>query len=424
MVDLLLVALLGFLGSFGHCVGMCGPITIAFSLAGQPQTARSWQHQLWFHLLLNIGRIVSYALVGAAIGGIASALIAGGQLAGIGSELRRGVALVTGSLLIWLGLLHVAPGLVPKLSLLPPALRARLHDRLSAAMLLVSSQSRWWTPALLGAAWGLMPCGFLYTAQFKAAETGSLWRGGATLLAFGLGTLPMMVGIGASVGLVSADRRSQLFRLGGWVTLAIGVMILLRTGDTMTDYTGHAALLSLMLALIARPISRLWAGPLRYRRALGVAAFGLAIAHTAHMAEHTWGWNPRAILFMLPQHQWGIAAGAIALLLMLPAALTSFDAAQKRLGRLWRSLHRLTVLALVLGTGHCVLVGSHYLGQVRLSGVNWGLTAGLCMAVVGVLAVRSRWVWTWLSLEHLYATPPAPRSHPVQPRSDELSRKW
>jgi len=67
--------------------------------------------------------------------------------------------------------------------------------------------------------WGLIPCGFLYA--IKAAETGNLWRD-AAVLAFGLGTLPTMLGVGVSTSLVSADRRSQLFRLGGWITSPLG----------------------------------------------------------------------------------------------------------------------------------------------------------------------------------------------------------
>jgi hypothetical protein len=157
-----------------------------------------------------------------------------------------------------------------------------------------------------------MPCGFLYAAQIKAAETGNLWMGVATMLAFGVGTLPMMLGVGISASRLSADRRSQLFRLGGWITLTIGVLTLLRSGNTMVDYTGHGALLFLILALIARPISHFWAQPLRYRRALGVGAFVLALAHTAHMVEHTLNWNLSAFSFMLPAHQIGMGAGIAA----------------------------------------------------------------------------------------------------------------
>ncbi len=75
--------------------------------------------------------------------------------------------------------------------------------------------------------------------------------------------------------------------MGGWVTLTIGILTLLRT-DAMVDYTGHAAVLCLMLALLARPVSRFWQFPLRYRRVLGVGAYVLSLAHTGHMLDHTY----------------------------------------------------------------------------------------------------------------------------------------
>ena len=99
---------LGFLGSFGHCVGMCGPLTVAFSLSGQ-QDKPKWQQQVYFHTLLNLGRIISYVLVGAAIGAIGSIAIASGQMAGIGSEVRRWLATLTGIMLILFGLAQINP---------------------------------------------------------------------------------------------------------------------------------------------------------------------------------------------------------------------------------------------------------------------------------------------------------------------------
>lgn len=396
MLDVLLIAALGFLGSFGHCVGMCGPLTVAFSLS-QPQADKpNWKQQLCFHGLLNLGRIASYALVGAGIGAVGSALVAGGQLAGIDSPLRRGISIFTGILLIWMGLAQIAPNGLPKLPFIHPLLQAGLHQRLSNAMMRLSLRSHWWTPALLGMTWGLIPCGFLYTAQVKAAETGAIWSGAVTMLAFGLGTLPSMLGVGVSSSLLSADRRSQLFRLGGWLTLTIGVLTLLRSSE-MVDFTGHAALLCLMLALVARPISRLWPQPLQYRRALGVGAFVLSVAHTLHTLDHTFAWNLQALPFMLPIHQAAIWLGMAALLLMTPAALTSFDWMVKRLGKYWRLLHLLTVPALVLAAVHTILIGSTYLGNLEWTPLQKLWSALLGIAVLGVLLVRSRWVWSLLS---------------------------
>ncbi|MDZ8051735.1 MAG: sulfite exporter TauE/SafE family protein [Aulosira sp. ZfuVER01] len=404
MLDLSLITILGFLGSFGHCFGMCGPLTMAFSLSHQQETP-DWRQQLKFHILLNLGRMLSYTLVGAGIGALGSVLIEGGQLAGIGSELRRWIAIITGLMLIWFGLGQLKPDLLPQIPVLHPLLQGKLHNRLSAGMVNLSLQTRWWTPALLGMTWGLMPCGFLYAAQIKAAETGNLWMGAATMLAFSLGTLPMMLGAGISASLVSQDKRSQLFRLGGWVTLTIGTITLLRTGDTMVDYTGHAALICLILALIARPISGIWASPLRYRRALGVGAFVLSVAHTVHMIEHSLQWNFVAFWFLPPDFQWGMAAGVVALVLMTPAASTSFDFWQKYLGKRWRQIHLLSVPALLLSVIHAVLIGSHYLGSLQSNGGNKLAAALLGFFTLCVLLVRSRCFWTRLSIAKFYVPP-------------------
>ncbi|MDX2243869.1 MAG: sulfite exporter TauE/SafE family protein [Leptolyngbyaceae cyanobacterium bins.302] len=400
MIDLLLMAALGFLGSFGHCVGMCGPIATAFSLSLHPAPAASWQRQVCFHGLLNLGRIVSYALVGAGIGAVSSVLVAGGYLAGVGSGLRQAIAILTGLLLIWFGLVQIRPEILPKLPILHPLTQG--HQHLSKVMMRLSTTSSWWTPALLGMLWGLIPCGFLYVAQLKAAETSDPWQGSAIMLAFGLGTLPTMLGVGVSAGMLSRDRRSQLYRLGGWLTLTIGILTLLRSGD-MVDFTGYAALLCLMLALIARPISRLWSPLLQYRRALGVGAFVLALAHMAHML--TMGWNPAALPFLLPHLQVGGWAGIAAIGLMLPLVLTSSDRAQKHLNQRWRQLHLLSVPVYVLAVVHTILLGSRYLGSFDGSAKNWWMAGGMGAIALLTLLIRRQWFWSLFSLERFYASP-------------------
>lgn len=419
MLELGLVAALGFLGSFGHCVGMCGPIAVAFSLADatsvDDQASPPGWHQRWhhirFHLLLNGGRLCSYVVVGAAVGGLGSVLVAGGQIAGVGSLLRRSIALLTGTLLIALGLRQVAPQLLPTLPLIHP-LQGQWHTQLHQAMAQAARQRRWWTPGLLGLAWGLIPCGFLYAAQIKAAETSALLPGAATMMAFGLGTLPVMMGVGVSSAWFSRDRTSQLFQLGGWITLLIGVLTLLRTGDLMVDYTGHLSILCLGLALVARPLSQVWPYLLKVRRLLGVGSFVLAVAHSVHMLEHSWGWNLAAVRFMLPQHQWGMVAGGMGLLLMVPLTLTSTDPAQRWLGRHWRSLHLLSIPAIILGCLHCTLAGSTYLGSLQWQGWPLVHTLALGSSLVLILAVRSPHVWRCLGVEKWYVPSQRSRRQP------------
>ncbi|MEL7328361.1 MAG: sulfite exporter TauE/SafE family protein [Cyanobacteria bacterium J06559_1] len=409
-LDLWLTAAIGFLGSFGHCVGMCGPLSAAFALsmsssnqAAEDKEKARWQTQLTFHLLLNLGRLLSYALVGAAIGAIGSVLLAGGQMAGVGSVLRRSISMAMGVLLIWFGFTQARPGFLPALPFVTPA--KALHERVSKTMAQVSGQQSVLTPLVLGLLWGLIPCGFLYTGQLRAVATGS-WAGGLSVMAaFGLGTLPAMVGMGMVTAVLSQDRRSQLFRLGGWITIVIGVLLLVRTGDTMSDYSGHGAIFCLMAALIARPVSRLWPALLRYRRVLGVGAFALSSLHILHMFSHTWKWKWQAVQFMLPAHQFGVVMGAIAFFLMLPAALTSFDRAQRNLGARWRKLHLLSVPAMVLAAVHTVITGSHYWGALARTWQNQASVISLAIAVSTVLGLRSAHTWALFSQQQNYAIP-------------------
>jgi hypothetical protein len=173
----------------------------------------------------------------------------------------------------------------------------------------------------------------------------------------------------------------------------------------MVDYSGHGALACLILALIARPISRLWASPLRYRRGLGVGAFVMAVVHTTHMIEHSLQWQFAALFFLPPDFQWGMAAGAVALVLITPAAFTSFESLQKYLGQRWRQIHLLSIPALLLSAIHTVLIGSHYLGSLELT---WGnKLAVVIMGIVtfGVLLIRSRLFWSKLNMEKFYVPP-------------------
>lgn len=90
---------------------------------------------------------------------------------------------------------------------------------------------------------------------------------------------------------------------------------------------------------------------------------------------------------------------------MLPAVLTSFDRAQRVLGKRWRQLHLLGVPAFLLAALHTVLIGSHYLGQLQGTGGNQLRAVAIGVIVLAVLCVRSRWVWSLFSLGKFYASP-------------------
>ncbi|MEM1368325.1 MAG: sulfite exporter TauE/SafE family protein [Cyanobacteria bacterium P01_H01_bin.15] len=401
--ELLLVFGLGFLGSFGHCVGMCGPLAIAFSLSGQRDPTQP--APLTFHLLLNLGRLISYGLVGLFIGGVGSVLVASGQFAGVGSQLRQSISILTGTLLIWLGLVQIAPNFLPRLPLLNAGLGQRLTHQFQSAIANLPPTFAGVMPLCVGLGWGVIPCGFLYSAQLTAASTSNGLAGALTMVSFGLGTFPSMVGVGFLSMHLSRDRKSQLFRLGGWLTLIIGVLTLLRSGEGHSDYTGYGSLVALILALVARPLHRLYPALLSYRRAFGVGAFMLAFVHVLAIVAHSWSWNLQAFNFLLAQHQQGIKSGAFALLLMLPLTLTSFNRAQKVLGAHWRTLHLLSLPTLMAIGLHCLLTSDRYLGQLSLTFTNYAWTVGLALVIASVFLIRARWIWRCFNLEKYYVPP-------------------
>jgi len=79
-----------------------------------------------------------------------------------------------------------------------------------------------------GLALGLLPCGLSWTVFLGAAGTGSLPEGLLLALAFGLGTTPALVAIGAAGSAIAARTRGLLVRAGGVVVALLGVLFVLR----------------------------------------------------------------------------------------------------------------------------------------------------------------------------------------------------
>lgn len=177
----------GLLGST-HCLGMCGGITtalggMAFGAASRP----------WLPLVYNLGRIVSYSAAGAIAGtlGVGAGWTLGG---GHWSEILR---LCAAFMVVFMGL-NITFGGSTQLRWL------RAPERWSATLWRVVSPAalRWLPRSTFGRAlgfgllWGWLPCGLVYSALLAAAVAGSTANGTATMLFFGLGTLPAMSGLG------------------------------------------------------------------------------------------------------------------------------------------------------------------------------------------------------------------------------------
>lgn len=205
----------GLAGGAGHCVAMCGPIVASLGLAaptGQG-TFVAAARALPYHL----GRVTTYGLLGALMGLTGSFVNVAGRLAG----LSNAVAVGAGSLMILFGL--GATGVAAPLE----RITARASTRLTAAArALLSGGTGQLYP--LGLALGFLPCGLSWTAFLGAAATGGPVPGFLAALAFGLGTLPGLLAAGALAAAFGQRARGVLYRLGGLLIAAMGLLFLLR----------------------------------------------------------------------------------------------------------------------------------------------------------------------------------------------------
>lgn len=207
----------GMLGS-AHCFGMCAGLSGLFAVNVQVLSLRS---QLLLAVAYNLGRVLSYAFLGAAIALLGESIVA--SMPGIAAPVR----LASGLLIIIVGL-QVAFGW----RFLAPVEKAgaELWKHIAPAakgLLPVTSIPQ----ALgLGLLWGWLPCGLVYSVLLLAATTANALNGGLVMLAFGIGTMPAMIATGLSASKLSqfmSRRRltaGLLIVLLGLATLAMPVM--------------------------------------------------------------------------------------------------------------------------------------------------------------------------------------------------------
>lgn len=198
-ISIITIISIAFLGSFGHCVGMCGGIVIAYS---STKIKNEWtkQVQAFAHLLYSFGRITTYVILGALFGLVGGVVTFDNLTSGI-------FLLITGFMMVLVGLSLL--GKIKFLTMLEHSCsKSPLYQNSFKALL--GSQSLF-SFYLLGMLNGLLPCGFVYVFAITAASTGSAFWGAFVMLIFGLSTLPALFSLGFFVGLFKQSNLRDLF---------------------------------------------------------------------------------------------------------------------------------------------------------------------------------------------------------------------
>ena len=205
-----LVFALGLAASL-HCVQMCGPIVISYSVS-LARYGVFKREMMLAHLCYNGGRIVTYATLGALAGAAGSGIGMLGKLAGLAQAAR----LLSGAAMIVTGILLLR--VLPRKVLVQVERRGvtALFSR-SIGRLLVSSRAL--GKFGLGLLLGFLPCGLVYGALLKAVETARPLAGALTMVAFGMGTAMALLGVGLASSVAG-------LRMGGWGNRVAGISIL------------------------------------------------------------------------------------------------------------------------------------------------------------------------------------------------------
>ncbi len=222
LFDLIVPFLFGLAGS-GHCLGMCGPLVLAYSLhlrlPGPSAAKVLWPAGAGHHAAFHAGRLSAYGVLGA----VAAWVVGTGGLYQVIGAVRSTVAFCGGVLMVLLGisLFGVIPLRVRPLSAGGGAFSPAVFRRLFSSRRPAAKFS-------LGLAVGCLPCMLSFSMLVKAATTGRPYLGFLTMLCFGLGGLPALFFTGLSASLLSCKARLLGERTAAAMAVVMGLILIFK----------------------------------------------------------------------------------------------------------------------------------------------------------------------------------------------------
>ena len=212
----------GFTIGFGHCIGMCGPIVVTFSLNLKEKSI------LVPHLLYHLGRIITYVILGGVVAVAGSFTMVAAHI----ERVQKGVMVFAGALIVLLGLAmagwlpigrifgnHSSPG--------------RWISKGFGRLLKVKSAIVYLP---LGLLLGLLPCGPVYTALLGAARVGmegntiyqGMLNGMGLMAAFGMGTVPALFLVAKLADMGWLKSRAIIYKAGAVLMIVAGLIFIVK----------------------------------------------------------------------------------------------------------------------------------------------------------------------------------------------------
>ena len=210
MNDLYTALTIGLIGSF-HCIGMCGPIAVAL-----PVGNKSTLGKVSGVLLYNMGRAVTYGVLGALFGLLGKGI----EMAGF----QQWASIVLGVVMI----LSVLFPFLFRGKISVDQLLSGYAARLIANFRKLFGRASYKNLAIIGLLNGLLPCGLVYVAVAGAINTNSVVNGVAYMFVFGLGTIPVMMSVTLLGSVIGQRFRKQMNQVIPVFIVTLGIIFILR----------------------------------------------------------------------------------------------------------------------------------------------------------------------------------------------------
>lgn len=213
---------IGALGSF-HCIGMCGPIALSVPMGG-----KSGLIGIIRVLAYNLGRVITYSVLGLIVGFLGEQLVFG--------NFQQGLSISVGMLI--LAFLVLPKAITKKVD--PTSIFARLFLKLKNTFKGLFQSKSAFGPLVLGLVNGLLPCGLVYVGLAGALALGNPIESAQFMAAFGLGTIPIMISIMLFGDLISLQWRAKIRKLMPIMFAIMGVLFILRGMNLGIPYVSPA----------------------------------------------------------------------------------------------------------------------------------------------------------------------------------------
>ncbi|MBS3953434.1 MAG: sulfite exporter TauE/SafE family protein [Methylomicrobium sp.] len=196
--------LMGLLSSM-HCIGMCGSIIGTLTLSLKPEIRNNKTRLLPYVLNYNLGRIFSYTVAGGLAGAVQFLL-----MLPFGEAIAYRLFQML-SAVIMIGAGFYIAGWFPRFAYIEKAGSRfwKLIEPYGRKLIPVKTRLQ---AFLFGMVWGWLPCGLIYAALALAATTSDITRSALTMLSFGMGTLPAVIGVGIMTGILTRLSRLRYFK--------------------------------------------------------------------------------------------------------------------------------------------------------------------------------------------------------------------